>query len=289
MICYSDSMKTVKRVIDVFPSRPTTEGAGVRLHRGFANREIPRFDPFLLFDDFSGKNPADYLAGFPWHPHRGIETVTYLLDGNVRHRDSLNNAGVIKKNEVQWMTAGSGIIHEEMPEGMGGILGFQLWVNLPQKNKMMNPRYQDISANEIPEITVGPHASVRVIAGSMGSVAGPVKDIIADPLYIDVMLQKEKEVVIPLREGYTTFLYVFNGSIGMDHDGSALYAKGNIILLSSSGEELFVRAGSVDARFLVVSGKPQHEPIAWHGPIVMNTQEELKTAFQELEDGRFIK
>jgi len=259
------------------------------LHRGFANAQVPRFDPFLLFDDFSATNPADYLAGFPWHPHRGIETVTYILDGNVRHRDSIGNAGVIGAGDIQWMSAGSGIIHEEMPEGAGGIMGFQLWVNIPKINKMTDPRYQDLGKKTIPEIGYGTNSKVRVIAGRVSDVSGPVEDIMADPLYIDVTVEPEKEFQFPVTPGYTTFVYLFEGTLGEGVGGGIDFHKGTILLFDREGDMVHLRAGSTGARFLLVSGKPLNEPVAWHGPIVMNSQAELVAAYRELEAGEFIK
>ena len=278
-----------KTIAAVLKARPTLEGAGVHLHRGFANAEVPRFDPFLLFDDFSSPNPADYLSGFPMHPHRGMETVTYILDGDVRHRDSIGNAGVIGRGDVQWMTSGSGIIHEEMPEGIMGIKGFQLWVNLPKQNKMMAPRYQEVKNNIIPEIALGNHSTARVIAGQVGEVVGPVSDIMASPLYVDIKLASGKPLDFPVISGYTTFLYVFDGSVGVEGVGGADYGQGSIVLFSREGDMVSVRAGGAGARFLLVSGKPLNEPIAWYGPIVMNSQEELDVAFNELQSGEFIK
>lgn len=282
-------MSHPKQLVEVLRARPTLEGAGVRLHRGFANAELPRFDPFLLFDDFSSPNPADYLSGFPMHPHRGIETVTYVLDGEVAHRDSLGNAGAIRSGDIQWMSAGSGIIHEEMPQGGGGLLGFQLWVNLPKKNKMTQPRYQEIKKNIIPVISFHEHAEVRVIAGGVGLTKGPVEDIMADPLYIDVTLPRESDFNFPIPEGYTTFIYVVSGALADDPQKTVTHERGTILLFTHKGDGVSVRAGSSGARFLLVAGKPLHEPIAWHGPIVMNTEVELQTAFDELERGEFIK
>lgn len=278
-----------KKIALALTTRPTMEGAGVHLNRGFANAEIPKFDPFLLFDDFSSPNPADYLAGFPMHPHRGIETVTYILDGDVRHRDSIGNAGVIGRGDIQWMTSGSGIIHEEMPEGIMGIKGFQLWVNLPKKDKMMAPRYQEVKNKVVPEISFGPHAKVKVIAGHVGDTAGPVADIMADPMYLDVTVERGKEFSFPVVPGYTTFVYLFSGSLGVEGEGGAEHTQGKIVLFSKEGDTVSVRAGGAGARFLLVSGKPLNEPIAWYGPIVMNTNEELETAIQELNSGEFIK
>lgn len=282
-------MSISKTIVTVLNARPTLEGAGVHLHRGFANAEMPRFDPFLLFDDFSSANPADYLAGFPMHPHRGMETVTYILDGDVRHRDSIGNSGVIGRGDVQWMTSGSGIIHEEMPEGIMGIQGFQLWVNLPKKDKMMAPRYQEVKNAIVPEISLGPHARARVIAGHVGDVRGPVEDIMAEPLYVDITLERGQALDFPVTPGWTTFAYVFTGAIGVEGTGGADYAHGSIILFSREGDTVSLRAGGAGARFLLVSGKPLNEPIAWYGPIVMNTQEELDVAMRELRTGEFVK
>ncbi len=269
-------------------ARSTLEGAGVRLHRGFANAEVPRFDPFLLFDDFSSPNPADYLAGFPMHPHRGMETVTYILDGDVRHRDSIGNAGVIGRGDVQWMTSGSGIIHEEMPEGIMGIQGFQLWVNLPQTHKMMAPRYQEVKNNTIPEISLGKYARARIIAGHVGDATGPVHDIVASPLYLDITLEHGQQLDFPVTPGFTTFVYIFNGSIGTVNERSQ-FGAGSIVLFAREGDVVSLHTGGTPARFLLVSGKPLGEPIAWHGPIVMNTPAEIDLAFHELQTGEFIK
>ncbi len=276
-----------RKIKKVLRAHETLEGAGVRLRRGFGYFEVSKFDPFLLFDDFSSSNPADYLPGFPWHPHRGIETVTYILDGDVRHKDSIGNSGMIGQGDIQWMTAGSGIIHEEMPEGQGGVLGFQLWVNLPKENKMMTPRYQDVKARDVPK-TSDQGAEVKVIAGKAGNVSGPVEDIMAMPAYLDVELEGGKEWKRKVANGDTAFIYVFDGAIGVG-DGRIEYEKGNILLLESVGENVGVRAGTAGVRFLFISGKPIGEPIAWRGPIVMNTKEELTTAFEELAGGTFIK
>ncbi len=278
-----------KKIAQVFTSRPTIEGAGVKLHRGFANAELPRFDPFLLFDDFSSPNPADYLSGFPMHPHRGIETVTYILDGDVRHRDSIGNSGVIGKGDLQWMSSGRGIIHEEMPEGTGGIKGFQLWINIPQKDKMSAPRYQEISNKIIPVISLSDHAVARVIAGNIGNVIGPVQDVIANPVYLDITLERGATLDFPTPDGFTTFIYIFDGALDTREKESVEHKKGSIILFERAGELVSVRAGATDARFLLVSGKPLNEPIAWYGPIVMNTEDEIKQAFEDLRTGAFIK
>ena len=283
-------MASTVRILDqVFSVEETLEGAGVRLHRGFGPAQVPRFDPFLLFDDFSSPQPADYLAGFPWHPHRGIETVTYVLDGDVRHRDSIGNEGVIAQGDIQWMTAGSGIIHEEMPEGVGGLQGFQLWVNLPREYKMMTPRYQDVRRKTIPEVRLGEHARGKVIAGKVAGAIGPVEDIMASPLYVDIMLEPEKTLVLPVRDGDTVFLYIIDGALGIGSDDTIRYGKGLILLFDRGGDTVVIRAGGNGARFLLVSGTPLGEQVAWRGPIVMNTEAELHTAFRELQEGTFIR
>lgn len=282
------SERRTKRIEEVLSTKPTLEGAGVRLHRGFANAEVPRFDPFLLFDDFSAKNPADYLPGFPWHPHRGMETVTYILDGDVRHRDSIGNSGVISAGDLQWMSAGSGIIHEEMPEGVWGVMGFQLWVNLPQKEKMSRPRYQEMRKNIIPEIVYKKNALVHIVAGEVDGVRGPIADVMVDPLYIDVTITPRVVFEFPLIPGNTSFIYLFSGSLSIP-DGPALYEPGMILLFEREGDLLTIQGGGSSARFLLVSGKPLGESVAWRGPIVMNTEEELAFAFTELREGRFIK
>lgn len=281
-------MNTHRKVAATFKAQEVMEGAGVRLKRGFSNREVALFDPFLLFDDFSSTVPEHYLAGFPAHPHRGMETVTYLLDGAVRHKDSLGNAGVIKDGAVQWMTAGSGIIHEEMPEGSHGIRGFQLWVNLPAKDKMSPPRYQDLLGSIIPEVSLG-GARARIVAGNLGGVTGPLKAIAGNPLYVDVTLESNARVSLPLPEGHTAFLYIIEGALSLDSDDLAFYAPGTILLLEREGDTLPLLASVLGARFLLIAGAPLREPIAWHGPIVMNTDDELREAFTDLDQGTFIR
>lgn len=280
---------TNKKITHTFLAREALEGAGVKLHRGFANAEIPQFDPFLLFDDFSATNPIDYLAGFPMHPHRGIETVTYILQGDVRHRDSIGNSGLIGAGDIQWMTSGSGIIHEEMPEGTRGIQGFQLWVNLPQKDKMMRPRYQEIKNNQIPEISFGNHARIKIIAGDADQNSGPVRDIMVSPLYLDIYVEPGKKIVFPVIATNTTFAYIFEGKVGLEESGRAEYDRGTIILFDKVGETVELTAGGAGARFLLISGKPLGEKIAWYGPIVMNSEQEINTAMEELRRGEFIK
>ena len=273
-------------VAGTFKATEVLEGAGVRLHRGFSNREASRFDPFLLFDDFSSSIPEHYLAGFPWHPHRGMETVTYILDGAVRHKDSLGNEGVIENGALQWMTAGSGIIHEEMPESPHGIRGFQLWVNLPKDKKMSAPRYQDLKGKAIPDVVLAPGALARVIAGEIAGVKGPLESIAGNPLYLDITLEANREVSVPVPTGHTAFIYIVEGAVEIHQVG---YAPQTIVLFEREGELVTARAGSAGARFLLIAGAPLGEPIAWHGPIVMNTDEELLQAFTDLNQGTFIK
>ena len=266
----------------------TLEGAGVRLKRGIDASVADRFDPFLLFDDFSSDIPAHYLAGFPWHPHRGIETVTYILDGAVRHRDSLGNEGSIGAGSVQWMTAGSGIIHEEMPESAHGIRGFQLWVNLPRAGKMAPPRYQDLTGATIPAIALGREASVRIIAGALEGVTGALEAIAGNPLYLDIAITQNGTVHVPIPAGHTAFAYVVEGAIGMPRE-EAVYPADRILLFTRDGTHVSLAAGARGARILLIAGAPLREPIAWRGPIVMNTEQELLEAFRDLREGSFIK
>lgn len=300
------SIRPVKRVT---PATPTLEGAGVRLRRAFGFGNTKEFDPFLLFDDFRGDDPADYLAGFPWHPHRGIETITYVLAGTVNHGDSLGNTGNLGAGDVQWMTAGSGILHQEMPKGdpRGRMHGFQLWANLPASLKMTDPRYQDILAADIPEVTDDDGTKARVICGTFWGKTGPVEGVAADPRYVDVWVPPGTRKTIPVEASRHAFAYVFEGA-GDFRDASAPRAvltervsetasadaraelTGNrSMVLFDSGDEVTVRAGEEGIRFLLVSGRPIEEPVAWYGPIVMNTQGELQRAYDELREGTFIK
>lgn len=278
-----------RKIITVLQSVPTLEGAGVHLKRAFGYNQTPHFDPFLLLDDFHSDNPADYIAGFPWHPHRGIETITYILEGRVEHGDSMGNQGVIADGDVQWMTAGSGIIHQELPQktASGRMWGFQLWANLPASQKMMAPRYREIKAAEIPQVTLASGATVRIISGEVAGVSGPVREIVIDPLLIDVTLPGDKEFILPVKEGYTLFAYLLSGSGAFDSDGQ-LFGAENVLLFAHEGTELRV-AAATDLRFLLCAGKPLKEPIAWRGPIVMNSDAELRTAFAEYQQGTFIK
>ncbi len=280
-------MADVREVVEVHAARPTLEGAGVRLRRAFGFAEVPRFDPFLMLDDFRGERPEDYLAGFPSHPHRGMETVTYMLEGKVEHADSMGNAGTVGPGAVQWMTAGSGVVHQEMPKPIDGRMGgFQLWLNLPAPRKMMDPRYQEIASEMIPMVR-GDGAEVRVIAGEHGGVRGPVRDIVAEPTYLDVTLEGGTTFEHPTDRSTTAFAYVFAGVATFGMEGSAL---GNTsVIRLGHGDRVRVKAGADGARFLLVTGRPIGEPIAWRGPIVMNTNEELAEAFHELRAGTFVK
>ncbi len=278
---------TARSIKALYKGREQRDGAGVRLKRVFAHSEVPRFDPFLLFDDFGARDPKDYLPGFPWHPHRGIETVTYMLHGVVRHGDSMGNAGEIRDGQVQWMTAGSGIIHQEMPQRQEDYLrGFQLWVNLPAADKMMGPRYRDIRAADIPECASGDGTLVKVVAGRYQGRTGPVKDIIGDPEYLDVRVPGGLDFEHPVKKGHTAFAYVFEGD-GIN-SGDRKPIPGDTLALFGDGEKVSLTAGAAGVRFLLVSGKPIGEPVAWGGPIVMNTQAELDLAFEEYRNGTFI-
>jgi redox-sensitive bicupin YhaK (pirin superfamily) len=290
-------MSPIRKVSRIFQSRPTIEGAGVHLRRAFGFVEVPLFDPFLLLDDFRSETPAHYLKGFPWHPHRGIETITYILEGLVEHGDSMGNQGVIGPGDVQWMTAGNGIIHQEMPKGdpRGHMGGFQLWANLPASHKMMNPRYRDITSRQIPEVTLDSGIRIKVIAGKVGSQEGPVRDIVIDPQYLDVFIPGQTEFLHPIRKGHSVFVYVIDGQGYFFKEGlrapleeAALIKNGGLVLFSD-GDEVLIKTGDDSLRFLLVSGKPIREPVAWYGPIVMNTEEELRTAFEEYENGTFLK
>jgi redox-sensitive bicupin YhaK (pirin superfamily) len=277
---------TPRKILRIIEPQAVVEGAGVRLKRSIGTRALDYLDPFLLLDHFQSKNPADYQAGFPLHPHRGIETVTYLLAGAVRHKDTLGNAGEIGPGDLQWMTAGRGILHEEMPQVRPeGVAGFQLWVNLPAKQKMIAPRYQNISANEIAEIRRDGGATIRVIAGTVDGVTGPIGGIAAEPTYLDVSLVSGGSFVQPIARGHSAFGYVFEGEVRF---GENLVAAPKLVVWGD-GEIIEVRAEKAPARFLLVSGKPLNEPIARHGPFVMNTREEIEQTLRELRDGTFIR
>jgi quercetin 2,3-dioxygenase len=298
------SIRPVKRVAQ---SKPTLEGAGVKLRRAFGFGETSEYDPFLLFDDFRNDSPDEYLAGFPWHPHRGIETITYVLAGTVEHGDSLGNRGSLGAGDVQWMTAGSGILHQEMPQGdaHGRMHGFQLWANLPSSLKMTAPRYQDVAGKDVPEVVDDDGTRVRVVCGSFWGKTGPVDGVAADPRYIDVSVPPGIRRSLAVELDRHAFAYVFAGS-GSFRDASAprpvrtdIIGSGGeatpdgignrSLVLFDSGDEITVQAGDEGIRFLLVSGKPIEEPVAWYGPIVMNTRAELQLAFDELNRGTFIK
>jgi redox-sensitive bicupin YhaK (pirin superfamily) len=298
------SLRAVKKIIQ---TKPTIEGAGVRLERAFGFGQTKDFDPFLLLDDFRNENPEDYLAGFPWHPHRGIETITYVLAGSVEHGDSLGNKGVMTTGDVQWMTAGSGILHQEMPKGdpQGRMHGFQLWANLPASLKMTDPRYQDIPSSAIPEVTDDDGTHARVICGEFWGKRGPVEGVAADPNYVDVFVPAGRRKRLKIDTTRNAFAYVFAGS-GTFRDASEprpvltdqvlktdaqpVYdASNHSLVLFDRGDEISVQAGEQGIRFLLVSGKPIEEPVAWYGPIVMNTQQQLRQAIGELQAGTFIK
>jgi quercetin 2,3-dioxygenase len=282
------SKNGARQVQDVLASRPTLEGAGVRLSRAFGYHEVPKFDPFLMLDDFGSDDPNDYLAGFPWHPHRGIETVTYMLNGEVEHGDSIGNSGVIGSGDVQWMTAGSGIIHQEMPRrARGRMRGFQLWVNLPRRDKMMIPRYREVKHADIPEVEPAPGVKVRVVSGSVAGVRGPVQDIVVDPGYLDVSIVPGVEFRHAILHDLRAFAYVVDGS-GRFAGGGKGIGPGHAVLFGA-GDEVTVAAGDSGLRLLLVSGRPLNEPVAWGGPIVMNTQAELDRAFDEYRQGTFVK
>ena len=281
-------MSDFRTVHKIFSGRPTEEGAGVLLHRVFGYSETPLFDPFLMLDDFGSADPQDYMPGFPWHPHRGIETVTYMLHGSVAHGDSMGNSGVIRDGQIQWMTAGGGIIHQEMPELQTDYLqGLQLWVNLPARDKMMAPRYQDIAAEAIPSVRTKAGVEVRVLAGSFENVRGPVKDLIIDPGYLDVRVPAGARFEHAVPEKHTVFAYGLDGG-GVFGGGKSALAKGRLALFGP-GQAVSAAAGKEGLRFILVSGRPLGEPIAWGWPIVMNTQAELDQAFREYHAGTFIK
>lgn len=279
-----EDQRTIRRIIS---AQPVIEGAGVHLKRVFGFGKENAFDPFLLLDDFRSDTPAHFVKGFPWHPHRGIETITYVLQGDVEHGDSLGNSGVISAGDVQWMTAGSGIIHQEMPLGDddGRMYGFQLWANLPAAQKMMAPRYNDITADRIPEVVLETGARVKIIAGTVGDARGPMADIVIDPEYLDVTVPAGASFIHPTPPDYTAFIYLIGGQ-GLV--GGQTVSDGNLTLFNS-GPALAVEALDAEVRFLLITGKPLGEPVAWRGPIVMNTQAELETAFREYREGDFIK
>jgi len=300
-------MGNVRKIKKVLRSKPTIEGAGVHLKRAFGYAHVPQLDPFLMLDDFHSNDPEKYIKGFPWHPHRGMETITYVLHGKVEHGDSMGNKGVIDSGDVQWMTAGSGIIHQEMPKGGkdGLMWWFQLWANLPASQKMMEPRYRDVKSNQIPEAALDGGLRVKVICGEVQGVRGPVGDIVIDPQYLDVRVPPETEFNFPVPSGHRVFAYVFEGKGYFDRERdsyayqveSANYFDfkrdclmgAESLILFDDGDDLAISTRNDPVRFLLLCGKPIGEPVAWYGPIVMNTEEELRIAFEEYENGTFIK
>lgn len=300
-------MIETRKIAKVLKSKPTIEGAGVHLKRAFGFSQVPIFDPFLLLDDFRSDNPEHYIKGFPWHPHRGIETITYVLRGDIEHGDSMGNKGIISSGDVQWMTAGSGIIHQEMPKGdpHGLMYGFQLWANLPKSHKMMDPRYREVKSDQIPEVSLDNDTKIRVICGNVGGMKGPVQDIVTDPEYLDITVPAESEFSHPTKRGHTVFVYVIEGKgyfckekepFSYDMEGVNYFdmkrdpflENGDIVLFDD-GDQVTVSTDRDYVRFLLISGKPIGEPIAWYGPIVMNTNDELRIAFEEYNNGTFIK
>ena len=283
-------MSKIREVRVTLKSISTTEGAGVRLKRAFGDAD-PSLDPFLLLDDFHSNDPNDYLAGFPWHPHRGIETITYMLHGQIEHKDSMDNSGVIGAGDVQWMTAGSGIIHQEMPKKNINdpvLAGFQLWANLPASHKMMDPRYRDITKEQIPEVIVNDNVRVKIICGEINGVKGPVQDVITDPEYLDISVGPNSEFKHSIDNSHNVFAYVIEGEAIFDPSKDILVNAENLVIYRG-GDEVVVKTKKKPVRFLLISGKPIGEPVAWQGPIVMNTEEELRIAFREYSQGTFIK
>jgi quercetin 2,3-dioxygenase len=300
-------MKQERKIKKLYKSKSVIEGAGVHLKRAFGYSQVPAFDPFLMLDDFRSDNPKLYLKGFPWHPHRGIETITYVLDGHVEHGDSMGNKGDITSGDVQWMTAGSGIIHQEMPKGdnKGLMGGFQLWANLPAKKKMIEPKYRDVKSDQIPKVETDSGAVVRIICGQVGKVQGPVRDIAIEPEYLDITVPPHSSFQHPIKETHNAFAYIMKGKgyfckerkpfthevEGMNYFDMQQnpYVGNETIVQFDSGDHIAVSTEEEEVRFLLVSGKPLNEPVAWYGPIVMNTQEELAVAFEEYQNGTFIR
>jgi redox-sensitive bicupin YhaK (pirin superfamily) len=302
-----EALMSIRPVRRIAKSKPTLEGAGVHLRRAFGFGKTADFDPFLLLDDFRNDIPEDYIAGFPWHPHRGIETITYVLAGEVEHRDSMGNKGRIGAGDLQWMTAGSGIVHQEMPkgDGTGRMHGFQLWANLPAALKMTVPRYQEVKALDIPVVTDDDGTQARIVCGNFWGTKGPVDGIAADPLYLDISVPPGKRKTLAIETRRNVFAYVFagagkfcNASVPLSVPTESIQwldttppaeADNRSLILFDSGDEVAVQAGDEGIRFLLVSGEPLREPVAWYGPIVMNTQEQLQQAFEELREGTFLK
>lgn len=283
-------MARVRKIKTMYKSSPVVEGAGVHLKRVFGHHQVPQLDPFLLMDDFHSDEPDKYKKGFPWHPHRGIETISYILEGAVEHGDSMGNKGIISNGDVQWMTAGNGIVHQEMPRGDSKkrLWGFQLWANLPASHKMMDPKYQDIKAFQIPELFLDNGVIIKIICGKVNDVEGPVKDIVIDPQYLDITVPAKTTFTLDTPTGHKVFAYVINGEARFNPDSSSFSGKETLVLYED-GDSVGIITAEQPVRFLLVSGKPINEPVAWQGPIVMNTDEELATAFQEYQNGTFLK
>jgi redox-sensitive bicupin YhaK (pirin superfamily) len=300
-------MDKTRKIKKVLKSKPTIEGAGVHLKRAFGFSGVPIFDPFLLLDDFHSNNPAHYLNGFPWHPHRGIETITYVLQGDVEHGDSMGNKGVVGSGDIQWMTAGSGIIHQEMPKGdeSKAMWGFQLWANLPASQKMMEPRYRDVKSSQIPEVTLENGVKIKIICGKANEKMGPVRDIVIDPEYLDITVPPHTEYIHTTKPSHTVFAYVIAGKGYFCKEKNPFtyevegmnwfdirrdpFVTQETLVLFDGGDQVMVSTEKEETRFLLISGKPIGEPVAWYGPIVMNTQDELRIAFEEYQNGTFIK
>ena len=283
-------MKKQRNVKEILIPKKVIDGAGVHINRVFGYYEIPRFDPFLMLDDFRNDLPENYRKGFPWHPHRGIETITYMLEGSVEHQDSIGNKGVLNAGDVQWMTAGSGIIHQEMPVGdeTGKMYGFQLWANLPASHKMMPPRYQEFKSNVIPEVIIDNGTKIKVICGQINNVKGPVKEIVIDPEFLDISIPENCKYIHQTKAGHNVFAYVIGGTCQFESKEHTL-CKNRTVVLFGDGEYISIITKESNVRLLLISGKPINEPIAWGGPIVMNTEEELNLAYEEIENGNFIK
>ncbi len=300
-------MMETRKIRKVLKSRPTIEGAGVHLKRVFGYSQVPMFDPFLLLDDFRSDKREDYIRGFPWHPHRGIETITYVLDGDVEHGDSMGNKGIISSGDIQWMTAGSGIIHQEMPKGdkKGTMYGFQLWANLPKTHKMIDPRYQDVKSSQVPEVVMKNGVKIKIICGTVDGKQGPVRDIVIDPEYLDVTIPAGSEFTHKTKRGHTAFAYVIDGKgifcnekdpFAYDMEGVSYFdmereclVHNGMLVLFGDGDQVTISTEADNVRLLLISGRPINEPVAWYGPIVMNTEVELRIAFEEYQHGTFIK
>lgn len=284
--------ESMRKAIQILKGYHTMDGAGVKLYRVFGGPStVDLTDPFLLLDFFGSSDPKDYIAGFPWHPHRGIETVTYMLKGRVKHEDSTGMSGVIETGDIQWMTAGGGIFHQEMPEvnADGEMRGFQLWLNLPQEKKMITPKYRNLRSNSIPQITLDNGVKVKVVVGKAGDVVGPIKDTLVDAQYLEVEIPPETTFIHDLKDGYTALAFAFSGEGYPDPSGSKKLREGELAVYNRDGRAVSIRAGEEGLKILLLSGRPLEEPVAWYGPIVMNYEYEIREAFRELQEGTFVK